>query len=275
MNALILVCFFTLMIHMSETLALSMRLAGVRTCQVATSISFVNASFLISRMSNMLQAPLLGAMVDLAVNPKSGFTAEMLGHNFRYIIFAAFLGNAAGAFLTPSFAIIFEKGIYVFEKVGSIPKLIWLSLKPSNLIKIVGCFKLPGRESIKGMDIRNIPKTFLILNVVMVSIYAVGVLSSLYAGAQIPNLRATATQLSGIVNGIATILLAIMVDPTGAHIVDQVVRGRRREEDARTMVFYMIMGRIFGTLIISQIIFIPATSYIMAATRLVTRLFGG
>lgn len=274
MNALILVYFFTLMIHMSETLALSMRLAGVRTKQVATSISFVNASFLISRMSNMLQAPLLGAMVDLAVNPNSGFTAQMLGHNFRYIIFAAFIGNAIGAFLTPSFAVIFEKGIYVFERVGSIPKLIWLSLKPRNIIKIIRCFKLPDNSSLKGMDIRNIPKMFLVLNVIMVSIYAIGVLSSLYAGAQIPNLRATATQLSGIVNGIATILLAIMVDPTGAHIVDQVVRGKRKEEDARTMVFYMIMGRVFGTLVISQLIFLPSTSYIMAATRVVTRLFG-
>lgn len=275
MNALIIVCFFTFMIHMAETLALSMRLAGVRTKQVASSISFVNASFLIARMSNMFQAPLLGAMVDLAVNPKSGFTAQMLGDNFRIVIFAAFIGNAVGAFLTPSFARIFEKGICVFEKVGSIPKLVWLAIKPRNLVKILTSFRFPTRGSLKGMDIRNIPKAFLILNVAMVSIYAIGVLASLFAGAQIPQLRATATQLSGIVNGIATIIFAIMVDPTGAHIVDQVVRGKRKEADARTMVFYLIMGRLFGTLIISQLIFLSATSYIMTVTQLVTKWFGG
>ncbi|MBU0580345.1 MAG: lipid II flippase Amj family protein [Candidatus Margulisbacteria bacterium] len=62
MNTILLVCCLTAFIHLSETLALAMRLAGVRSKQVATSISFVNTSFLGARMSNMLQAPLLGAL---------------------------------------------------------------------------------------------------------------------------------------------------------------------------------------------------------------------
>lgn len=262
------------MIHLAETLALSMRLAGVRTKQIATSISFVNATFLVSRMSNMLQAPLLGAMVDLAVNPHSGLTATILGENFRWIIFAAFWGNLLGAFLTPTFAKIFEKGIYIFEREGSIPKLIVAAFYPKNLKAIACSFRMPKLSSLSTISWKAIPHLFLYLNVIMVSIYAIGVLASLYAGAQLPEYRATAANLSGIVNGMATILLAIMVDPTGAHIVDQVVRGKRKEEDARSMVFFMIAGRVVGTLILSQLLFMPATHYIMKATRFVTHMFG-
>ncbi|MEK7376554.1 MAG: DUF2837 family protein, partial [Candidatus Margulisiibacteriota bacterium] len=107
----------------------------------------------------------------------------------------------------------------------------------------------------------------------MVSIYAIGVLSSLYAGAQVPEFRTTASQLSGIVNGIATVLLALMVDPTAAHITDMVIRGKRKENDVRTVVFYIVLGRIMGTLILSQLFFWPASTYIVNATMFVRGLF--
>ena len=118
------------------------------------------------------------------------------------------------------------------------------------------------------------PQGFLWLNLFVVSIYAIGVLSSLYAGALVPEFRITASQLSAIVNGIATILLVTLVDPTCAYITDQAVRGKRKEVDVRTMVFYIILGRVVGTLIISQLIFVPAAYYIKSVTVLVKGMFG-
>ena len=264
MNTIAIVCLFTLVIHFSETLALAMRLAGVRTRQVATSISFVNMSFLVSRMSNMLQAPLLGVIVDTAV--KQG-TVLVLEHNFRYIILAAFMGNVLGAFFIPTMVTVFTKGILSFERTGSIPRLIARLFKPKNIVAIIRCFRFPSIGQLQGINWRRIPHGFIYLNLFMVSVYAIGVLASLNAGAQIPDFRATAVQLSGIVNGIATIMLVIFVDPTGAYIVDQVVHGKRKEEDAKTMVFFLVLGRIIGTLILSQLIFKGATSYIMSVTR--------
>ncbi|MFC1517796.1 lipid II flippase family protein [Candidatus Margulisiibacteriota bacterium] len=270
MNTIAIVCFFTAFIHFSETLALSMRLAGARTKQVATSISFVNTAFLGARMSNMLQAPLLGALVDSAVRSNS---AEALIQNFRYIIFAAFIGNVLGALLLPTGAKIFEEGILVFEKTASIPKLIREAFRWHNFKAILRSFRLPSFRSFTNIHWKRIPHLFIYLNAFMVSVYAIGVLASLAAGALLPQLRATATQLSGIVNGIATVLLVIMVDPTGAHIVDKIVKGERPVDDARTMVFYLVLGRILGTLIISQIIFSPAVKYIMAVTKWVASIF--
>ncbi len=270
MSALVLVCILTGIIHFFETLASSMRLAGVRTKQVATSLAFVNTSFLIARMSNMLQAPLLGGMVDVAI---LHHTPEQLAANFRIVIFAAFIGNLLGALLIPYFVHLFEKAIYVFERVGSIPRLFIEAVKPSNMKKIMLAFKLPSLKTIKGMRMHGLPTTFLVLNFFMVSIYAIGVLSSLYAGAQVPEFRTTASQLSGIVNGIATILLALMVDPTAAFITDQAVRGKRPESDVRAMVFYVVLGRIVGTLLLSQLLFWPASEYIKDATYFVRSIF--
>ncbi len=247
-----------------------MRLTGVRTKRLALSLSFVNASLLISRMSNMLQAPLLGGMVDTSILQNN---VSLLWGNFRLIIFAAFVGNLVGAIFTPFAVTIFTKVVRKFEQVQSIPKLILLALYPSNMIKVAKAFKLPNRNSLKGISLKGIPTLFLWLNLIMVSIYAIGVLCSLMAGALIPTYRVTATQLSGIVNGMATILFTLMVDPIAAHITDQSVRGERKEADVRSVVFYIVLGRVVGTLILSQILFIPGAYYIKAITLLVKGIF--
>ncbi|MFA5104300.1 MAG: lipid II flippase Amj family protein [Candidatus Margulisiibacteriota bacterium] len=270
MSVLIFVCILTGVIHFSETLASSMRLAGVRTKQVATSLAFINTAFLVSRMSNMLQAPMLGGMVDNAIRLNS---PDVLASNFRVVIFAAFIGNVCGALLIPYFVYLFEKAIYTFERVGSIPRLLVEALKPRNMKKIIKAFRLPSAGSFKDLSLGKMSPVFLWLNFFMVSIYAIGVLSSLYAGAQVPEFRTTASQLSGIVNGLATVLLALMVDPTCAFITDQAVRGRRKEGDVRAMVFYIILGRIVGTLILSQFLFWPASEYIKDATLFVKSMF--
>jgi hypothetical protein len=179
-----------------------------------------------------------------------------------------------GALLTPFFVAVFTKAVERFERVGSVPRLILSAFKPRNLKAIFRSFRLPSRGSWLNLSLKGMPHSFLWVNLVLVSIYAIGVLSSLYAGALVPEFRVTASQLSAIVNGIATILLVTLVDPTCAYITDQAVRGKRKESDVRTMVFYIIMGRVVGTLLISQLLFLPAANYIRSATLLVKGLFG-
>lgn len=271
MNPLIIVCVLTAVIHFTETAASSIRIAGVRTKQIATSLAFVNATLLVTRTSNMLQAPFLGGMVDHSIlinNPLS------LVVSFRAVIFAAFVGNLLGMIFIPFFIAVFTKAIQRFERVGSVPYLIAASFKPKNMRSIFRCFRLPNKASLKGLDPRNLPQGFLWINLFVVSIYSIGVLSSLYAGALVPEFRITASQLSAIVNGIATILLVTLVDPTCAFITDQAIRGKRKEEDVRTMVFYIILGRVVGTLILAQLLFIPSAEYIKVVTLWVKGMFG-
>ncbi|MCP4050317.1 MAG: DUF2837 family protein [bacterium] len=258
---------FTFLIHITESMAYGMRIAGVRTRQIAIAMSFVTSTLLISRLSNMFQAPLLGAMVDSTVMSNSAAALKVLASSFRIIIFAGFLGSFAGAFFTPTAIYLFQKAIKRFLHCGSLPLVVLSVFHPENTWKIITAFRFPGIRGLKNISLKNIPKTFLIINIVVTSVYTIGVLCSLMAGASLPHLRSTASQLSGIVNGIATVLFTLFVDPSGARITDQACHGQRPESDVKSVVFFLQMGRLFGTLVIAQLLFYPFSQYIMWVTE--------
>ena len=130
---------------------------------------------------------------------------------------------------------------------------------------------MPRPRMLHDISFKNIPKGFLVLNVLVTSIYTIGVLCSLLAAALLPDLRATAIMLSGIVNGLATILMATVVDPKSAQITDQAYQGTRPISDVKSVVFGLLVGRIFGTLIIAQILLIPFTHYIAFFTKIIAK----
>ena len=258
---------------MTEALAYSMRLAGLRSKQIAIAMAFVTSTLLVSRLSNMFQAPLLGLMVDNAIIANSETALGFLEIQFRVIILFAFFGALIGAFLTPTAVHLFRKAIDNFQDTGSIPKLFFYALKPRNVLKIIKAFRFPKISSLKTISIRNIPKGFLIFNVFVTSIYVIGVLCSLLAGAYFPEYRSTAIQLSGIVNGMATIMFTIFVDPPGARVTDQAVNGQRPENDVRSVVFFMQMGKLLGIFFLAQLFLWPFSKYIMIVTKLIKNIF--
>ena len=268
-----IVCFFTFIIHMTEGLAYCMRLAGVRSRQIAIAMAFVTSTLLISRLSNMFQAPLLGAMVDFTIIDGSAISLTQLEYQFRTIILAASAGAMMGCLLTPTMVRLFQHAIKRFLIVGSIPKVVGYALKPASLFKMAQQIHFPKFAMIKSLSLKNIPLQFLIMNIIVTSIYCIGVLCSLLAGAYNPEFRSTAIQLSGIVNGMATIMFTIFVDPPGARVTDQAVNGQRPESDVRSVVFFLQLGKIVGTLLIAQLLFVPLAKYIMIVTQWVTFYF--
>lgn len=266
-HSLLIVGFFTTLIHLTEALAYSMRLAGIRTRQIAVSLSFVTSTLLVSRLSNMFQAPLLAAMVDSSVLCGGAKVIHSLEIQFRFVIFCGFLGSFIGFILTPTMVQVFAVGIRKFSETGSVPRVIALFFVPRRLVLFAKMLRLPTRESLRNISIRSLPKGFLILNMGVTSVYTIGVLCSLLAGAMIPEFRSTAIQLSGIVNGLATILFTLFVDPAGARITDQATHGIRPESDVKSVVFFLQMGRLAGTLVLAQLLLIPFTHYILWVTR--------
>ncbi|MBV9102156.1 MAG: DUF2837 family protein, partial [Candidatus Eremiobacteraeota bacterium] len=92
-------------------------------------------------------------------------------------------------------------------------------------------------------------------------IYAIGVVASVYASILRPEVARTAVLLSGVVNGIATISFSLVVDPTSAFITDQAVKGERPLIEVKSMVFFLALTAIVGTLF-SQLILYPAALFI-------------
>ena len=174
-----------------------------------------------------------------------------------------------GAFLAPTAVYLFQKAIGRFQEHGSLPKIAFSLLNPKIVWKIITAFRMPRLSSLKTIEWKALPKQFLILNVIVTAIYTIGVLCALLAGAYLPDLRATAIQLSGIVNCIATILLTLLVDPPGARVTYQVYHGKRPESHVRSVVFFMQMGRLLGVLVVAQLLFKPFTYWIMWVTRVI------
>jgi hypothetical protein len=265
MSRLVVVIIFTAAIHMIDTLSYAVRLAGIKTKRLAMALSLFNIIVLIARTANMIQAPLLGSMVDRAIN--EGTSGPLL-QDFRWIIFSATIGSMLGSALIPTFINIFSKGIVSLEKAGSIPQMLEMALVHKPLRKIKENVKRPRLSVIKNLIPDKIPTTFLFLNLIITSISTIGVLAAIYAGAMVPQYRITASQLSGIINGIATILLAVVVDPQAAIITDQTMQGIRDRQEANTMVVFLVGGKILGT-ILSQFIFTSAAKVIAMVTKFI------
>lgn len=262
---LIIVCFFIMIINLIDTLSYSIRPSGVRTRKLAVALSLFNIMAVISRLSNMVQAPFLGSIVDMAIKAEK---VHLLSIDMRFVLFSATLGALIGAPLMPTFVSIFTVAINGMEGAGSVPKLFLKAFKFKNLKSLKNKIVLPRLSMLKGIWTADIPKSFLIYNVIITSIYTTGIVSSLYAGAIIPEYRITASQLSGIVNGFATILLTVIVDPVAALITDQALNGKKTQSDVNKMVILLVFGKILGTLL-AQLVFVPASELILFVTKLI------
>lgn len=98
------------------------------------------------------------------------------------------------------------------------------------------------------------------------AIYTIGVLSALYASIIAPERSATATMASGLINGIATILLTIFIDPKISILADDVVNQRGSYNSLKGVSLMMVTSRLLGT-ILAQLLLIPGAEYIAWLTK--------
>lgn len=69
-----------------------------------------------------------------------------------------------------------------------------------------------------------------------------------------------------MINGIAAILLTLLIDPKSAIITDQALRGKRPYGDVKALVVLLITSKFVGTLL-GQVLFIPAAKVIASFYR--------
>ncbi len=108
----------------------------------------------------------------------------------------------------------------------------------------------------------------MLLNTIAFSISTVGILASLYAGCLNPELRTTCSTLSSVINGIATILMFIFIDPFISMLTDDVIEGSCSEVHFNRCITFIVGGLIVGTLL-AQILLKPAAQIISTIARLI------
>ena len=247
----------TFIIHLVDTFAYSVRLNSVKSGQVALSFSLFNLFVLVARTANMFQAPLIGIIIGSSIALGIDPLVDM-----RKVIIASTIGTAAGVLLIPTFLRVFEIAVRGLEVTGSVPSLVVQALHINNIKRIMRSATRPTPNMLERLRFRRIPKRLLVLNILVTGIYTIGVLAANYSAILVADEhRLAAAASSGMINGIATILLTLFIDPRSAIITDQALRGKRPYEDVKALVVLLISTKLAGTLL-GQVLFLPAASLI-------------
>ena len=240
------------------------RLAGVRTKRVATGLTLFNLFGTTGRFLNLFYLPLIGSLAD-----KAGAAHDPMQFDFdmRWVMGAATLGVVLGGMLVPWASRTLARGIGSFERRGSLLHALAQLLRPSVLVSVLRDFELP-RLSMLRYSPRDLPKGFLVWNIVVIAFWVAGPLAAYYAGVIEPDYRLTAASLSGLITGISTLTLTYIVDPTSALITDQTAHGLRPESDIKAMILWLVGTALIGTLV-AQLLLVPAADIIALAAKLV------
>jgi Alternate to MurJ len=263
---LAIICVLTFVIHLIGTLAYSARIAGVRTRRIAVSFALFNILVLVSRTSNSLQGPFLAKRVEQTlVHP----AAHHLIADFRWILLSATIATVVGAFLIPTFQRFFSLAVQEFQIHRSIPRLLLHICFKGGLAQIKDSVSVPVSGNVMALrNAHTISAGTVALNVVAAALWTVGVFAALYAGYLNPQVRVTSSTLSSFVNGFATILMFVIIDPQLSVMTDDVVEGRLSEPGFRRAIVWLVGSRVAGTMVAQLLLLPAATLIVFVAERL-------
>jgi hypothetical protein len=260
---LLVLLALTFVINLVQTLAYSVRIAGVRTRRIAISISLFNVLVLVSRTANTFGAPVLAKRVEQGVTSGAGQGAA----DFRWLIAGTSLATVAGILLTPTFQRLFTRAVAAFALHRSMPRLVLQALSGAGVSVLRASVALPRNPGLATLSRHPRPPAgVLASNMVATAVWVVGALAPLYAMHLDPALRVTSSNLSAVVNGRSTILLFVVVDPYLSLMTDDVVEGRTAEGTLRRSVVWFLGTRLAGT-VLAQLLLVPAASAVAAVAE--------
>jgi hypothetical protein len=241
-------------------LAYSVRIAGASTGRVAVSFALFNILVLVSRTSNSLQGPFLAKRVESNLGT---YGERSLLSDFRWFLLSATLATVVGAFLIPTFQRLFSRAVQSFQAHRSIGRLLLRGFSETGLVHLKNSASFPSAIHMRDSAVnRGISSQTIILNIAATALWTVGVFAALYAGFLNPQFRVTSSTLSSIVNGLATILMFVLIDPQISVMTDDVVEGKLSEPTFRRAIVWLVGSRCAGT-ILAQALLVPAATLIV------------
>ena len=252
---LLVICLLTAGINLIGTLAYAARIAGVRTRRIAMSFALFNILVLISRMSNSFLGPFLAKRIEVRLSDNGG---DALLGDFRLVLLSASIAVFVGILLVPTAQRLFARAIGYFQEHRSTTRMLLASATPTGLRTIRDAMSMPKASQLRELTRpRGVGWGVLLANCLAQALLTVGVLASLYAGYLNPEFRVTASQLSAVINGLATILLFALIDPQLSVMTDDVVEGRVDEPLFRRTIVWISFSRLVGT-VLAQALFVPS-----------------
>lgn len=264
--SIVVVLILTFIIYVVSALSYSVKIVGVKTGRIAISASMFSIFSLSSRTATTIQEPLLAKTIEKGLN--IGSTQGIL-FSFRLVLLFSTLGTIMGAILMPTFIKLFSKAVQSFSVHKSVPRLIIHSFSKSGIEQFKSSISKPKKQNIEQLkNLNKMPKKIIIFNIIACSISSVGILASLYSGLINPELRSTCITLAPIINGVATILMTIFIDPYTSMLTDEVIRGECTELQFNRCIIFIVFGLIAGT-ILAQFLLQPAAKIIEIVARII------
>ncbi len=256
---LVIILLLTGFIHLIGALAYAARIAGVRTRRIAMSFALFNILVLFSRTSNGFLGPFLAKRIEMHIHDDSGASLFV---DMQFVLAAASLATLIGILLVPTGQRMFAAAIGWYQDNRSTTKLAFMAVSPDGLRTARQSLRLPSLVHLKEWRMPpGIGWGVLGANCLAQSLLAVGVVASLYAGYLAPEYRVTASQLSALINGFATILLFAFIDPQLSVMTDDAVEGKVDESDFRRAITFISLSRLAGTML-AQALLLPAAKLI-------------
>ena len=263
---LLLICALTFIIHIIGTLAYSVRIAGIRTRRIAVSLALFSILMLLSRTSNSFLGPFLAKRVETGIDQH--VAASTLLVDFRWLLFSASLATIIGAILIPTFQRAFCRAVEHFQVHRSVPKLLLHAVFKGGLSYLKTSASLPKPANVTGLREKSgVSVSMTAMNVIATALWTVGVFAALYAGVLDPSVRVTSSTLSSIINGGATIMMAVFIDPHMSGMTDDVIEGKIEESQFRRAVVWLVGSRLAGTLI-AQFLLVPSAVVIVGVAKI-------
>ncbi len=264
-----LICALTFIIHIIGTLAYSVRIAGIRTRRIAVSLALFSILMLLSRTSNSFLGPFFS--LTFAKRVETGIdqhvAASTLLIDFRWLLFSASLATILGAILIPTFQRAFCRAVEHFQVHRSVPKLLLHAVFKGGLPHLKTSAGLPKPANVTGLRQKSgVSISMTAMNVIATALWTVGVFAALYAGVLDPSVRVTSSTLSSIINGGATIMMAVFIDPHMSGMTDDVIEGKIEESQFRRAVVWLVGSRLAGTLI-AQFLLVPSAVVIVGVAK--------
>lgn len=227
----VLVVFIFSIIQFIEVSSYLARVSGVSSDDRAFAYAMQNAVMMITRAFAMILLPLLGYLVDVGVEKDTYI------YIVRFSFFFATIATCCVWFVRGAVVNSFFLVISRFKIKGNLFVCIFYFF-PIYLIR--SGFRV-------GNDKVDILLDRFFFSVVFVyTVYALSGFVAFYFGLVFHEYRSTISQLSGVTNALATILLVFVVEPQIAKKID---------EDpvcAKKLIYNLIMARIVGVAIPAQ-----------------------
>ncbi|KAA1050726.1 lipid II flippase family protein [Pseudocitrobacter sp. 73] len=211
------------------------RVAGYFIDKNAIAYSLQNTTFTLTRFFSVLLMPLIGLMVDSGYTPSIFIVCVLLS-----FYFAAILGGGV-YFLRKPICNFYIRFIINYVNGRGIFHSFFRSISNSKVEGI--------KVDISDIDNFKIDYKYFFIACFVYSIHAIGIFMTFYFALISPSHKIMITQMSGVINAFATLLLTFKIDPALSVAIER----RYNFISAFMSIFY---ARIFVFSVIAPSIFL-------------------